>query len=401
MLKRFIEEKLKTALKISPSVLLSGARQIGKSTLSLDLYKNYMTFDDGDLKLQVKENPKGFLKNIEKPICLDEIQKVPNILEYIKMDIDTDRTNGNFLLTGSANILDNKEVKDTLSGRIIELSLYPLSMKEINKKSNDDLILKLFKKDFKVSNYDYYDKLISHILNGGYPEILKLSSPFEKSLWFSSYISTYIERDARDLGEIRDIDSFIKFVNVISTRSGTILNKSNLSRDIGVTDKTIENYTGILSRIYQGFLVKPYFENIGKQFIKSPKFFMGDTGVLAHFLKIKTKQELLKSHYCGAMFETCIFNELLKHISFSAETIEIFHYRTSDKKEIDFILKYGDQIIAIEVKSSSNISKNNFKHIIDFQAKSKSDVIGIIFYTGDYTIELDDTLVAIPMSYLL
>lgn len=401
MLQRSIEKKLKTALKISPSVLLSGARQIGKSTLSLSLYDNYMTFDDGDLKLQAKENPKGFLKNIKKPICLDEIQKVPNILEYIKIDIDNDRKNGNFLLTGSANILDNKEVKDTLAGRIIELALYPLSMKEKKKKPDENIIQKLFNKNFKVKKYDYYDELISHILDGGYPEILKLSTPMEKSLWFSSYISTYIERDARDLGEIRDIDSFIKFVNVISTRSANILNKSNLSSAIGTTDKTIENYLGILQRIYQGFLVKPYFENTGKQFIKSPKFYIGDTGVLTHFLKIKNKQELLDSHYCGAVFETFVFNELLKHIGFSDENIEIFHYRTNDKKEIDFILKNGNKAIAIEVKSSSNIKKNDFKHIVDFQQRSKNEIHGIIFYAGDHVIELSDDLTAVPMSFFM
>lgn len=401
MLDRFIKEKLETALKISPSVLLSGARQIGKSTLSLDLYSNYLTFDDGDLKLQVKENPKGFLKNIEKPICLDEIQKVPNILEYIKIDIDNNRKNGNFLLTGSANILDNKEVKDTLAGRMIELSLFPLSVREKKQKPNIDLIEKLFNSDFKVEKYDYYDELISHILEGGYPEIIKLSTPMERSLWFSSYISTYIERDARDLAEIRDIDSFIKFVNVIATRSGTIFNRSNLSRDIGTTDKTTENFIGILQKIYQGFLIKPYYENIGKQFIKSHKFYLADTGLLTHFLKIKNKKEFLNSNYKGAIFETFIFSELLKNISFSKEDTQIFHYRTNDKKEIDFILKQGSKVVAIEVKSSSTIKKEDFKHIVDFRQRSSEDVIGVVFYAGEHIIELDPKLIAIPMSWFL
>lgn len=401
MLKRFIQNRLQTALEISPAVLLSGARQIGKSTLSLSLYENYMTFDDGDLKLQVKENPKGFLKYIDKPICLDEIQKAPNLLEYIKIDIDNNRVNGSFLLTGSANILDNNEVKDTLAGRIIELSLYPLSIKEKNKKSDDDLIQRLFSGDYKVKKYDYYDELLVHIVEGGYPEMLKLSTPMQRSLWFSSYISTYIERDARDMGEIRDLDSFIKFVNVIATRSGTILNISNLSSDIGIANKTTQNYLGIFAKIYQGFLLKPYYENIGKQFIKSPKFFLGDTGLLCHFLKIKTTKELLDSHYKGAIFETFIFDELLKHISFSQELTDIYHYRTSDKKEIDFILKNGKKTIAIEVKSSSSIKKSDFKHIIEFQEKSKEEVIGIVFYTGESTIELSDRLIAIPMSLFL
>ncbi len=401
MLKRTIEEKLKTALKISPVVLLSGARQIGKSTLSLSLYKNYLTFDDGELKLQAKENPKGFIRQIDRPICLDEIQKAPNILEQIKIEVDSKRKNGDFLLTGSANILDNKEVKDTLAGRIIELSLYPLSAKEKSGKDKETIVQRLFSGDFKVKKENYYDKLIKYILDGGYPEILKLETAMEKSLWFSSYISTYIERDARDLGEIRDTDSFIKFVNVLSTRSGTILNKSNLSATVGITDRTVENYLGILQRVYQGFLLKPYFENIGKQFVKSPKFYLGDSGVLSHFLKIKTKDDLLNSHYCGAIFETFVFDELQKDIAYSNDNIDMYHYRTNDKKEIDFILKNGKKTVAIEVKSSSTIQKTDFKHIIDFQNRSKEEVLGVVFYTGDNTIELDDNLVAIPMSFLI
>ncbi|WP_198265496.1 ATP-binding protein [sulfur-oxidizing endosymbiont of Gigantopelta aegis] len=371
MLARSITKKLELALKISPVILLSGARQIGKSTLSLSLFKNYLTFDDGELKLQAKENPKGFLRMIDKPICLDEIQKAPLLLEYIKINVDQNRTNGDFLLTGSANILDNKEVKDTLAGRIIELVLYPLSVKEKNKRENDNIVDNLFKHEFRVDTYDYYDQLIQHILSGGYPEMLKLQAGMEKSLWFSSYISTYIERDARDLGEIRDIDSFIKFVNVLSTRSACILNKSNLSTQIGITNKTTKNYLAILQRIYQGFLVKPYFESIGKQFIKSPKFYLGDTGLLTHFVKIETKKELLNSHYCGAVFETFVMTELQKHLSYSHHEYDLYHYRTNDAKEIDF------------------------------QNNSKQDIIGIIFYTGDRTIELSDKLVAIPMSFFL
>lgn len=401
MLTRSITEKLKTALKISPVILLSGARQIGKSTLSLSLFDNYLTFDDGELKLQAKENPKGFLRTLDKPVCLDEIQKAPLLLEYIKIIVDQKRENGDFLLTGSANILDNNEVKDTLAGRIIELVLYPLSVKEKTNQAKDNIVDKLFNHDFKVSTYDYFDQLIEYILSGGYPEMLKLKPGLEKSLWFSSYISTYIERDARGLGEIRDIDSFIKFVNVISSRSAGILNKSSLSAQIGITNKTTENYLAILQRIYQGFLVKPYFENIGKQFIKSPKFYLGDTGLLTHFIKIETKNDLLSSHYCGAVFETFVFTELQKHLSYSNQEYNLYHYRTNDAKEIDFILKYQSKIIAIEVKSSANIQKTDFKHIIDFQSKSKLEVIGVIFYTGERTIELSDKLVAIPMSYFI
>ena len=151
MKKRTLESTLEIALKTFPVVLLNGARQVGKSTLALDNFKNYLTFDDGELRLNAKENPKGFLKNLELPICLDEIQKVPTILEYIKMHIDSNRVNGNFLLTGSSNVLDHKDSKDTLAGRLCELKLHPFSSKEKNDKANENVIEKLLNSRVRTS----------------------------------------------------------------------------------------------------------------------------------------------------------------------------------------------------------------------------------------------------------
>jgi len=401
MKKRTLEKILKIALETFPVVLLNGSRQVGKSTLALEKFNNYLTFDDGELRLYAKENPKGFLKNIELPICLDEIQKVPTLLEYIKIHIDTNRVNGDFLLTGSSNILDHKESKDTLAGRLCELRLHPLSSKEKNDKPFENVIEKVLKKDFKLYKKDYSDEVCEHILNGGYPEILELSG-LSKDLWFTSYIATYIERDARDLADIRDIDSFIKFVNVLASRSGTILNKSSLSNDIGIKDITIDKYISIISRIYQATLLKPYFVNIGKQFIKSPKVFFNDTGVLCSLLKINSKEQLLSSNYSGQIFETYIFCELQKHLSYLQKSTSMFHYRTNDKKEIDFIIEVNNQILAIEVKQSSSVKKDDFKHIIDLQNRYKEkNCLGIVFYNGDMVVEFSDDLVAFPFGIFL
>jgi len=400
MKKRTLDLILKIALDTFPIVLLNGARQVGKSTIALDTFKNYLTFDDGELRLYAKENPKGFLKNLELPICLDEIQKVPALLEYIKMHIDSNRNNGDFLLTGSSNVLDHKDSKDTLAGRLCELRLHPLSSKEKNNKPYENIINKLLARDFKLSKKDYSDVVIEHILDGGYPEILNLEG-LSKELWFTSYIATYIERDARDLADIRDIDSFIKFVNVLASRSATILNKSNLSSDIGIKDITTDNYISIISRIYQATLLKPYFVNIGKQFIKSPKVFFNDTGVLCSLLKINSKEQLLNSNYSGQVFETYIFCELQKHLSYLEKSAQIFHYRTNDKKEIDFIIEVDNEILAIEVKQSSSVKKDDFKHIIDLQSRYDKKCLGIVFYNGDMVIEYSEILVAIPFGYFL
>ncbi len=402
MLSRSIEKIVKVALNISPLVLLSGARQVGKSTLAKSICTNYIVLDNVFVRLNAIENPIDFIKNIKKPTCIDEIQKAPNLLESIKLYVDNDRKNGDFLLTGSANIFDLKGTKDTLAGRIIELNLLPFSAKEINEKPDENCIDKLFNNDFE--NEIISDtKLYNRILNGGFPEILKLNSNLEKRLWFSSYISTYIERDAREIGEIREINNFFKFINVVAPRSATLLHKANISSDIDIKSETISNFISILETIFQIKVVQPYFENIGKRFVKAPKLFLTDTGIMSHLLKITTIEELKNSNYKGQLFETFIFQELLKHIGYSTKETEIYHYRTSDKKEIDFILTQGDNLLAIEVKSSNNVSKKDFKHIVEFQNKSKKNITGIVFYTGNMVLNFSDEThkrFALPFDFL-
>ncbi len=401
MLSRSIEKIVKTALNISPIVLLSGARQVGKSTLAKHLYSNYVVLDDISIRINAIENPIGFINRLEKPICIDEIQKAPNLLEAIKLNVDNHRENGSFLLTGSVNIFDLKETKDTLAGRIIEINLLPLSAKEMNKKPNENCIDSLFNTNFK--NIKSTTNIKQTILNGGFPEILKLHTALEKRLWFSSYISSYIERDAREIGELRDVYNFFKFINVIAPRSATLLNVSNISNAIDVKNSTIDNYIGILQQIFQIKLIQPYFENYGKRFVKSPKIFLTDTGIMCHLLKITSEKELNNSIYKGQVYETFIFQELLKHIGYSSKETEIYHYRTSDKKEIDFVLVQGENIIAIEVKASQTVNIDDFKHIKNFQQKSKKNIIGIVFYTGNMVLDFSkhhQELFAVPFSFL-
>jgi len=397
MIKRSITLILETALEISPIVLLSGARQVGKSTLSSKLFKNYAILDDVDLRLTAIENPKGFVHRLEKPVCIDEIQKAPNLLEAIKMDVDKDRVNGSYLLTGSANLLDMKKTKDTLAGRIIELSLYPLSAKERNNKASENVVDMLFDRDFSCSKIDA-NVIEETIISGGYPELLRLDTELKRRLWFSSYISTYIERDARELGEIREINNFFKFFNVIAPRTGTLLNKSKIAKATMLKDSMVDNFLTILAQLYQVELLRPYSENIGKQFVKSPKLHMIDTGIVCHLLRIKNSKALEESYYKGQIFETFIFAELKKHISFAVDNTDMFHYHTNDKKEIDFILSRGEQMLAIEVKASHSVGKGDFRHIIDFQKHSEKDILGIVFYMGDIVLEIDERNFAVPFG---
>jgi len=392
MYKRSIYPILKDVLKISPAVLLTGARQVGKSTLSLTLDYNYVVFDNLSQREAAFNDPIGYIVSLQKPVTIDEIQKVPEVLEGIKIDIDKHHKNGDFLLTGSANVLDMKQARDTLAGRVIELHLFPLSAKELNNKADENFIDILFKdgvksiKAAKVSN----EQILQTILNGGYPQVYTIESQRSKSLWFNSYISTYVERDIRDVGELRDITAFIKFFNIIAPRSCGLLNKSDLANDAGLSEATVSNYLSMLEMIYQISLLRAYSSNISKRFIKAPKLYMSDSGILAHLLNITTIQELLNSNKKGEVIETFVYNELLKHISYSMTIPSIYHYRTNDKKEIDFVIEKGDTVVAVEVKSSFTVKLDSFKHIIDFQNKSSKKVIGIVFYMGEAVLPFGD-----------
>jgi len=396
---------LNEALAISPAVLLSGARQVGKSTLCLSQDRHYRVFDDLSEREAALNDSIGYITSLPKPITLDEIQKVPQVLEGIKIDIDKKRTNGTFLLTGSANVLDMKKTKDTLSGRIIEIQMWPLSQKELNNKSDENIIDLLFSKGIDgINTTDVpYAMILKAILNGGYPEIQRIESARGRALWFNSYISTYVERDIRDVGELRDISAFIKFFNIIAPRSCSLLNKSDLASDSTISEPTVNNYLSMLEMIYQISLLRAYSSNVSKRFIKSPKLFMTDSGVFAHLLGITTPDEIHESSHKGDIVETFVYTELIKHISYSITQPAIYHYRTDDKKEIDFILEKGDKIIAIEVKASHTVKKDDFKHIADFQSKSNQNILGIVLYTGEHILPFGDETsqrYALPLSVL-
>ena len=398
MLKRSITPILKTALKISPIVLLKGARQVGKSTLAMEFGNHYIVLDDVSTRINAKDDPNRFVETLQKPVTIDEIQKVPELLESLKIYIDKHRNNGDFLITGSANILDMKQTKDTLAGRIVEINLYPLSLKERADKAQENIVDKLFSYDFNTTEVET-NRVVEDILKGGYPDVQNLNSPLEKKLWFSSYVSTYIERDARDLGEFRDIDSFYRFVNILAPRSTTLLNKSKIAKEVGIRIETVENYLVILEQTFQLYTLRPFYENIGKQFVKSSKLFLNDTGLMSYFLGVYTIPNFEASRYKGALVETFVFNELLKHCAFNMEDTKIYHYLTNDKKEIDFILERNGKVIAVEVKSSSKVGKDDFRHIIDYQKRSSKDIFGIVFYMGSNVLHINEKCVALPMGY--
>lgn len=213
---RTIYSQLKEAMRYFPAVLLTGARQVGKSTLVLMMLDNYITLDDITAYTAAKTDPQMFINNLKKPVVIDEIQKVPELMQAIKLDIDKHRVNGSYLLTGSANIMAYRGISDTLAGRIAIFELLPLSCKEIASKSENvvDILFSGRIKDSSPAIVETGD-IIRQIIKGGCPEVQKIDTPRGRYIWFSSYIRTYIERDVREIGELRKLDNFIRMYSSI------------------------------------------------------------------------------------------------------------------------------------------------------------------------------------------
>lgn len=401
-LERAIVNDIKEYMKYFPVLLISGARQVGKSTLALHLnIDSYVTLDDINMYEMAKNDPKGFIESLDKPVVIDEVQRVPKLMITIKEFIDKDRVNGQFILTGSASLQGFKDISDSLAGRIGIVELYPLSLKEKNSKT--DNIIDILGGDLKQYVLKEYDNssIMENMIDGGYPEILKIDNPKAKYLWFSSYIRTYIESDAKELANIRNIDKFITMYRLVMLRSGNMFNKSILQNECGLDNKTFDTYFNVLEHTYQVQKLKPFFNNKLKRVIKTPKIYATDTGVLSYLLQIASRQEYEASHHKGHMLETFVFNELIKAKTSSSNSVEIFYYRTSDRKEIDFILEFANKVVAIEIKASKSVSKSDFKHIYHLASEMPNEFDkGIVFYNGRSVLKIDTGMYAIPMGFL-
>ena len=401
MINRTILKDLQEALAVFPVVLLCGARQVGKSTLVLSLCEHYITLDDITQLDGARADPKRFIQDLPRPIVIDEIQKAPELLPAIKEEVDRKRKNGDFLLTGSANLLGYKKVTESLAGRMGVMELLPLSCREMANRADANLADDLFSAEWPNNKTPQSSNLLlDSLLQGGYPELQRIHTQRGRNLWFSSYVSTYIERDVRDIGELRHIDRFIHLLNILAPRSATLLNKAELSRTAGIEQKTLTNYLSLLEMVFQIKRIKPYSANLGKRFVKSPKLFFTDSGVLCHLLGLNSKETLRNSSHYGAILETFVFTELLKAVQYSESPTRLWHYRTSDQHEIDLLIERDGKVIPVEIKAAKTVRKKDFKHIEDLQSRNSTVKNGVIFYQGEQLVPFGKNYaMPIPMLF--
>lgn len=355
-IERLIKEDLIKSADTRPVVLLTGARQTGKSSLLKKHFKKavYITFDHLNQANSAKANPIYFLNNLKNQTILDEVQYVPEIFRELKIEVDVNRTKyGKWLLTGSQQFELMTNLSESLAGRISILHLETLSAKELRAS--------------KIKSYK--DTLIK----GGYPELW--SNPkIDISNFFESYIRTYIERDLKSIVEVKNLSDFRRFLEVLSSRVGQLINFTDISKDVGVSDPTIKKWVHALEISGLIYLVPPFFENIGKRLTKTPKLYFADQGLVTYLLGIENLKDWQSHIHKGNLWENFVFTELVK-TNFLKPGKNIFFYRDQNAVEVDFIVKNKKYLIFIEAKASENIDSNklNFKTVLPlFQKKHKT-----------------------------
>jgi predicted AAA+ superfamily ATPase len=384
---RFIEKTILEALKTFPVVILTGARQTGKTTLVKHLFKDtftYLSLDELDIRSLAINEPREFLARYRMPMIIDEIQNAPDLLPYIKSIIDNNRKNGMFIITGSQQFPLMRNVSESLAGRAAILNLYPFSTSEItgNTSNRQKDILKYLKSS-SVQEVPEKPKadLGTMLLTGGYPGLYR-NKEISKNLWFSSYIQTYIDRDIR--GNIRNenLTDFENFIRLLASRTAQELSYSAFSRDIGISVPTIKSWVSLLQASSIIYLLKPYYKNFGKRLIKSPKLYFIDCGLAAYLTGIDTKEHLLKGPMAGPLFETFIVGNLLKRFSSLYSVPPLYYWKNIGGIEVDLIIEYGNVLIPIEIKLTTNISGKHFGSLVKWVGYSGSGADSIFFISN-------------------
>ena len=355
-IKRTSEKSVLRLLKIFPVVGITGPRQSGKSTLLQQLLKDYeyVSFDDIRKIHLYEEDPIGFINRYNKKVIFDEVQNVPEIFKSIKFMVDKDRQNyGNFVLTGSSNFSFLKSASESLAGRIGLLSLLPFEYQELPKQQKKESIFK-----------------------GSYPELV-LRNYHESNLWYSSYVDTYINKDLRTLANIGDIRDFRRFIQLLASRISQILDMSHFAKALGVSVPTIKRWISILEASYIIFLLPPYYGNIGKRIIKSPKIYFFDTGLVSYFTGIQSFEQYDLGPLNGALFENYIISEIYKKELHSLSDNKLYYIRTYDKNEIDLILDKKTCKELIEIKKNSTFKLSMIKTLKN--TRSKNDICYLLY----------------------
>jgi uncharacterized protein len=372
-IKREIEDRILELAKQYPVITITGPRQSGKTTLCKRLFakKKYFSLENPDIREFAEKDPRGFLKEAEGGVVLDEIQNSPQLLSYIQGGVDEQQQNGLFILTGSQQFELMKGITQSLAGRTAIVKLLPFSLSETHL-------------------YQTYKEIDDYLLRGFYPRIWDKKQDAYNA--YMDYFESYIQRDLRNLINIKDLSLFRKFVRLCAGRVGQVFNASSFANDIGVSVHTINSWVSILETSFIIFLLPPYYENIGKRLIKSPKLYFYDVGLASYLLGIENKEQMKRDRVRGSLVENCILMELLKSRFNKVKDSNLYFYRDKNQKEIDVLIKKGSNFNLLEIKAASTFNMEFLKNI-NYLKKILPESINksFLIYTGTQESEIHNT----------
>ena len=402
-IKRSAEKYLEFLAEHFPALIVTGARQVGKTTLIRHLMDEregftYVTLDYPPLRALARSDPELFLQQYSTPLMIDEIQYAPELLPYIKISIDNNRTPGRFFLTGSQSFRLMKNVSESLAGRVGILNLYGLTNAEIEGKNETPFLPKITKFNNKIETItSIFDKIIR-----GSMSQMVIDSGLTSEAYFGEYVQTYLERDIRDIIQIKNESKFLKFLSCVAARTAQEVNLLDIGKEISIDSKTAESWLSLLVSSGLVMLISPYSGNTIKRIIKRPKLYFMDTGLACYLSLWNNARALEQSAMAGALFETYVIGEIIKEYSNAGLDVRshLAFYRDSNGKEIDLLIVDNGKIYPIEIKKSANPGKDALKNFSVLDSLDLPRGEGAVICLSSMSYSLDKDNKAIPISYI-
>jgi predicted AAA+ superfamily ATPase len=401
--KRWITPQIKAAVKSFPVVVITGARQVGKSTLLRHEFEDfkYVSLDDFSNLQQARTDPASLWID-SNHVIIDEAQKAPELFASIKSTVDTSRREKRFILSGSSNILLMKRISETLAGRAVYFEMYPMTFSEMeNKADSPKRFFDLWKPSFEIeeSRLSFLDSM-PFMLKGFMPSLLTLTERSDVLLWWEGYVKTYLERDVRELTQIESLIDFKRVLDSIAVRTGNVLNQTEVSRDTGVSQPTVHRYLKLLEVSNIISRTPSYFPSRTKRITKSPKLFFIDPGLCIYLSGYYNEESFRNARELGSFFETMVH----MHIKIASELMvpkaKVFYWRTTNGKEVDFVLEHGKRLLAVETKLTQNPSYSDAKNLLTFIEAYPETIRGILLHSGNSIKWLHSKVLALPWWWL-
>ncbi|HXM56585.1 MAG TPA: ATP-binding protein [Candidatus Dormibacteraeota bacterium] len=407
MLSRHMGREVQAALADTRVVLIHGARQVGKSTLAAISIADRpdalaVSLDDPPTVDAARADPVGFVQQAAGTLLIDEVQRAPHLLLAIKAEVDRDQRPGRFLLTGSAQVLALPMVADALAGRIEPIELWPFSQGEM-RGQRDDFVATLFTGSLAayqstLRKTDYVELAAT----GGFPEIVRRSSPARRRRWFDSYLQTFVQRDIRDIADLERLSDIPRLLRMIAARSANVVNVEALARDSGLAGPTFRRYLNMLELTFLVQRVPAWSTNWTSRATHAPKVYISDSGLLAHLLGVNVASLGAPGGAAGPVLETFVAMELRRQLGWSDQPASLYHFRTKDGVEVDCVLEAPDgRVAAVEVKAAATVTERDFRGLrLLRDSLGAKFVAGVVLYCGAQALPFGERLRALPMSAL-